>query len=112
MAKDFEMKPNPQAVKLMRGISEADSKQFSELALIYSKDICPVAEVLGGTLKNSLVAEKESPTMFVLKTRTGYGAHVHFGTKNMQARPFFAQGTDKATPEMARIIGSRSKYRK
>lgn len=108
MAKDVQIKPNPEAVRLLRKITSDDLKQFSELCLVHSREACPVDT---GTLKRSLVAEKESETTFVLKSRTGYGAAVHFGTTKMVARPFFAQGVDAATPVMWRIIQNRNTYR-
>jgi len=105
------IRPNKGAIKLLQSVADSDVKTFGQLALGESRHVCPVAEVLGGTLKNSLEMEVEKPKSIVLRSRTGYGGWVHFGTSRMVARPFFAWGTDAAIPKFVAFIKGRNKYR-
>jgi len=106
-----EIRVNPQAVKLLQRIAEEDIKTFGQMALAQSREVCPVAEEKGGTLKRSLEMKVVAPKVIELRGRTHYAGYVHFGTTRMAARPFFAWGTDAAIPQFEQFIRSRSTYR-
>lgn len=111
---EAKIKANPSAKKLFEKLAAEDVKDFADLVLYYSRDATPV---LTGNLKRSLEQKVVSPMQIELRTRTGkpgkpgYGAHVHFGTKRMAARPFFAQGTDAAVGPMEDLIRKKAKNR-
>lgn len=84
--------------------ADEDIKAFGELALEMSRDETPVRI---GNLKRSLILESGKPRTAIIRTRTGYGAYVHFGTKRMPANPFIARGIDNAIPEMQSILDKR-----
>ena len=112
MAKSrVEIKQNPKAIKLLESIAEDDVRTFGQLALGESRHVCPVAQIKGGTLKNSLEMEQEAPKVIALRSREDYGKWVHFGTSKMVARPFFAWGTDAAIPKFKSFINGRKTYR-
>lgn len=98
----------PGLIKLLGDVADSDIKLFGDIAIEYGRDETPV---LTGNLKRNHVAVSEGPRVVVLRSRTGYGAHVHFGTSRMAANPYFARGVDRAVPEFKRIIAARGKYR-
>lgn len=100
---------NPNAMKLLNRISDADTKMFGEAALIFAREVCPFDV---GDLQASLRYEHEDGQKTgLLKARTEYAGAVHFGTTKMAARPFLAWGVDKAVPKITAIIAARPDYR-
>ena len=98
----------PGLIKLLGDVADSDIKLFGDIAIEAARDETPV---LTGNLKRNHVAESEGPRAVVLRSRTGYGAYVHFGTSRMAANPFMARGIDRAVPEFKRIIAARGSYR-
>lgn len=112
----LEVIENPSARKFLASIADEDMRSFGQMALIESRGVCPVDT---GNLKRHLEAKQEAnrhshsaPKVTVLRSRTGYGGYVHFGTTKMAARPFFAWGTDAAIPKFKTMLNNRNDYRK
>jgi hypothetical protein len=105
----LEIRENPGARKMLEKFSADDTQSFAELVLMHSREVCPVAEIKGGTLKQSLEKKVIEPKVIELRSRTGYGGYVHFGTSKMVARPYFAWGTDAAVGPMKALIAARGR---
>lgn len=105
----IDIRPNRDARRLIEKIAAEDTRSFGQMALIESRGVCPVDT---GTLKRSLEFKEEAPKLITLRSRTGYGGYVHFGTSKMVARPYFAWGVDIAIPKFESMIRSRNTYRK
>ena len=105
----IEIRPKRDARRLIDKIAAEDMREFGQMALIESRAVCPVDT---GNLKRTLEFKEESPKLITLRSRSGYGGYVHFGTTKMVARPYFAWGVDVAIPKFESMIRSRNTYRK
>lgn len=61
-------------------------QKMAQDAETYAKLEVPVDT---GALKNSIIAEPENRTTWILHDGMQYGIHVEFGTTRMSAHPFF-----------------------
>jgi HK97 gp10 family phage protein len=65
-----------------------------------------------GKLRNSIRAEKETNTRWVITTDTEYAGHLEFGTSRMAPRPFMGPGLQyiaETAPDMFRGFLERSR---
>jgi phage gpG-like protein len=65
-----------------------------------------------GKLRNSIRAEKETNTRWIITTDTEYAVHLEFGTSRMAPRPFMGPGLQyiaETAPDMFRGFLERSR---
>ena len=93
----------------IRGIEETIEQGITALAVnitATAKDLCPVADYMGGNLKNSIqwktntggtgtgLSEQPPKDGAVVGTPVEYGTYQEFGTRKMGAQPFLRPAVD------------------
>lgn len=58
-----------------------------------------------GTLRRNIETEIGGPNLVTVTSYAPYSAALEFGTSRMAARPFMRPATEKAVPQIERIIG-------
>jgi hypothetical protein len=105
-----DIRPNPRLKQILEQVTHDDVLMFGNLAIEASREQGVTPRATGNLARNHIMVS-DRPRSLLLKSRTGYGAYVHFGTKRMVARPFFAWACEMARVQFERILNARKDYK-